>query len=178
MIVIACLGNPGRKYKKTRHNIGFIAGDYLRGCWSIKLSKKFDSAETGAGRIQGLEVRLLFPQTYMNNSGMAVKRALDFHKGDSTQLIVIHDEIELAFGDIRHKFGGGHKGHNGLRSIIQHCGSPDFHRIRFGVGRPDNPHITVADYVLSKFTKDEFKSLEQLLPEVENMIVSIIKEIG
>ena len=153
MNIIACLGNPGRKYAKNRHNIGFIAGEYIADQFNISIRKSNFNAKAGTGTINNSENLLLFPATYMNNSGQSIKKAMDFYKIKPTNLIVIHDEIELPFGVVKTKWGGGHKGQNGIRSIIENIGTPDFHRIRYGVGRPTNEHISVADHVLSKFFK-------------------------
>jgi PTH1 family peptidyl-tRNA hydrolase len=175
MFVIACLGNPGKKYAKNRHNIGFLLGEFIAEERGIKLiASSFDSI-SGKGTIQEHDVLLLMPQTYMNNSGASVRGALDFYKVPPERLVVIHDEIELPFGDYRTKFGGGHKGHNGIRSIMQEIGTPDFHRIRFGIGRPENPEVAVADHVLSNFSGDELARIRDLAPAVVDMLDSIIK---
>ena len=118
MIILAFLGNPGRKYSRTRHNIGFMVGEHFSGLSGIKINKKAFSAESGTGKINGHDTLLLFPQTFMNLSGKSVSKAMDFYDAESSDLIVVHDELELPFGEIKTKFGGGHKGHNGLRSII------------------------------------------------------------
>ncbi len=165
MIILAFLGNPGRKYARTRHNIGFITGEGLAAHEGIAVKQKQFKALTGAGRMAGREVLFLFPQTYMNNSGESLQAACRFYRTEPGQVIVCHDEIEYAFGRIEMKFGGGHRGHNGIRSIIQHTGSADFYRLRFGVGRPENPEFSVADYVLGRFTSEEEKKLEELLPQ-------------
>lgn len=155
MKIIAGLGNPGRKYAANRHNIGaLIAGEISRH-FSVLLKDDVFSSITGKGKINGESVLIILPQTYMNNSGIAIKAALDYYREDPGSLVVIHDEIELPFGDYRYKFGGGHKGHNGIRSIIQHTGTPDFHRIRVGVSRPRDGERAVADHVLSDFTQEE-----------------------
>ena len=99
---------------------------------------------------------------------------MDFYRTGPADLIVVHDEIELPFGEFREKFGGGHKGQSGLRSIIQHTGTPDFHRIRFGVGRPDNRHLSVADHVLSDFPDDAFSKITELLPDVADLIEALV----
>ena len=111
----------------------------------------------------------------MNNSGGPVRAALDYYKVAPERLVVVHDEIELPFGEFRLKFGGGHKGHNGIRSIMQEVGSADFHRIRFGVGRPDNPEIAVADHVLSNFSDEELSRIDDLFPSVTAMILSVMQ---
>lgn len=173
MKIIACLGNPGDKYRQTRHNIGFLLGEYICSHSGIAVNRKGFSAIYGTGRMQSHDILFLFPQTFMNLSGQAVSSALSFYKEDSTSLIVIHDEIELPFGDIRKKKGGGHKGHNGLRSIIQCTGSPEFQRLRFGVGRPEKGDV--ADYVLSDFSRAEREMFpdmfERARMELEGMII-------
>lgn len=177
MKIIACLGNPGTKYTNNRHNIGFLVGEYLANEYNISINKKNFDAKIGNGKIEHSDVMLLFPQTYMNNSGKSVQGALSFYKTDVSDLIVIHDEIELSFADCRIKKGGGHKGNNGLRSIIQCVGSPDFARIRFGVGRPENPNIPVADYVLSDFSGEEMGRIKELFPQVRDELVKLLKGI-
>ncbi|HPS56965.1 MAG TPA: aminoacyl-tRNA hydrolase [Spirochaetota bacterium] len=176
MIILAFLGNPGKKYSHTRHNIGFIAGQFFARETGISINKKNFLSECGTGSVAGHDALLLFPQTFMNLSGQAVKKAMDFYRTEHSGLITVHDEIELPFGEIRTKTGGGHKGHNGLRSIIAETGSADFHRIRFGVGRPENPQMEVADHVLSNFTSEESEKINQVLPEVSKLIISIISK--
>lgn len=174
MIIIACLGNPGKKYNRTRHNAGFIAGEYIASKEGISINKKAFNSETGTGKIRGKDVLLMFPQTYMNNSGTAVQKGLKFYNTSPSNLLVIHDDLELPFGQIKTKFSGGHKGHNGIRSIMAETGSADFHRIRFGIGRPENPHISVSDHVLANFTADEIKAMEELLPESARIIETLL----
>ena len=178
MIILAFLGNPGSKYSRTRHNIGFMTGEYFAGSSGIKVSKKAFSAETGTGRVNGRDLLLLFPQTFMNESGKSVAKAMDFHDVKHSGLIVVHDELELPFGEIKTKFGGGHKGHNGLRSIIAETGSADFHRVRFGIGRPANPQMEVADHVLSSFSREEVEALQKLIPRAVELILSIVNNIS
>lgn len=175
MFVVACLGNPGKKYIKNRHNIGFILGEYIAERYRIPLSSSSFNAVSGRGTIDDCDVLMIMPQTYMNNSGGPVRKALDFYKVPPARLVALHDDIELPFGQFRSKFGGGHKGQNGIRSIIQEVGTPDFHRIRFGVGRPENPDVAVADHVLSNFSGDEMARIRELAPAVAEMLVSILK---
>ena len=172
MKIVACLGNPGRKYKKTRHNIGFIIGEFLSKTFSISINKKDFKSKFGTGKINGTDVCIILPQTYMNSSGFSVRNIMNYYKSNENDLLVVHDEIELPFGKVNIKSGGGHKGHNGLRSIIQEIGSPDFTRLRFGVGRSDNDNISVADYVLSNFTKEELFKIEELFPEIQELVES------
>ncbi len=176
MKIVACLGNPERKYAKTRHNIGFIIGAGLSQSAGIAVNKKSFSSVCGMGRVDGADCLVMFPQTYMNNSGTAVMQALNYYREDPDNLIIIHDEIELPFGEYSLKYGGGHRGHNGLRSINDKIGTLDFYRFRFGVGRPRNPDITVADHVLSKFTSEELDRIDLMLPEMIDVILSVIKK--
>ncbi len=176
MKIISCLGNPGKKYGKTRHNIGFIIGEMIAREYNIKINQKSFSSLYGTGKIEGVETMLLLPQTFMNNSGQAVQSAVNYHKESYSNVIVIHDEIELPYGVIKEKTGGGHKGHNGLRSIIQHSSTPDFHRIRYGVGRPEDPRFSVADYVLANFTKEELFHIEENFKEVLDITLPIIEK--
>jgi len=173
MKLIACLGNPGKKYQKTRHNVGFMAGEKIADEFSISVKQKNFSALFGKGKINNEDTAIIFPQTFMNNSGESIAQAMNFFKLSPEDLIVIHDEIELPFGDIRKKLAGGHKGHNGLRSIIAKIQSPDFHRIRIGVGRPENSNIPVADYVLSNFEKDELLALNEKYQKIKDILLSI-----
>lgn len=174
MKIIACLGNPGKKYSNNRHNIGFLLGEAVARIANIPLRKKEFSSTTGAGEMAGRSVLLLFPETFMNNSGVALRAAIDYYRESPENIVVIHDEIELPFAEFRLKFGGGHKGHNGLRSIIRHIGTSDFHRLRFGVGRPPHPEMVVADYVLSDFTVAELLCIEEALPGVLDALTGLI----
>ena len=170
MKIIAFLGNPGLKYAKNRHNAGFIIGEYFSDKYSIKLDQKKFNSFSGRASLNGIEVCVLFPLTFMNNSGEAVIKAVNFYKEKPENIIAVHDEIELPFGRLSLKFGGGHKGHNGLRSIINHLGTADFARFRFGVGRPANPNIEVADFVLGNFLPEEMDNIMEILPETASMI--------
>jgi PTH1 family peptidyl-tRNA hydrolase len=176
MKILAFLGNPGLKYNRTRHNIGFLTGKRFAEINNIMINKKSFLSETGLCKIDDVDLLLLFPQTYMNESGKAVKKAMDYYGENHTNLIVVHDELELKFGEVKEKFKGGHKGHNGLRSIIEETGSADFYRIRFGIGRPDNESMSVSDHVLSKFTDDEMIEIENLMPGVVEIISKLIKK--
>jgi PTH1 family peptidyl-tRNA hydrolase len=177
MFVIACLGNPGKKYIKNRHNAGFILGEYLARQFKISIAPSAFHASAGKGLINTIEVLFLFPQDFMNVSGGSVRMAIDYYKVQPVHLVVLHDEIELPLGVVKKKFGGGHKGHNGIRAIINEIGTPDFHRIRIGVGRPDNPDMAVADHVLSNFTKEELIKIQESTPVVSELLFSIITDI-
>ena len=150
-LLVAGLGNPGREYARTRHNVGFMVCDELARRHGATFRSKF-SGELAEHRIDRARVALLKPQTFMNDSGRSVAPAVRFFKTDPTQLLVVHDEVDLEPGRLQARLGGGLAGHNGLRSIAKHLGTPDFLRLRVGVGRPERGDPRpVADFVLSPF---------------------------
>ena len=153
-LLVAGLGNPGREYAATRHNVGFMVADELArrlgGSWRAKFSG--DLAEV---RLNGLRLALLKPQTFMNESGGSVGAAARFFKVEPEDLVVVHDEVDLEPGRLQARLGGGLAGHNGLRSVAQHLGTPEFGRLRIGVGRPERGDPRpVADFVLSEFSPE------------------------
>ena len=153
--VIVGLGNPGSKYTETRHNAGFwfieeVARKYMA---TFRPDKKFHG-EVAKVSIEGKDIWLLKPDTFMNRSGLAVQSLLSFYRFTAEQLLVAHDEIDLPPGTAKLKTGGGHGGHNGLRDIISQLGSKDFHRLRIGVGHPGSKD-QVVDYVLHTASRDD-----------------------
>ena len=178
MYLVVGLGNPGKKYERNRHNVGFMVVERLARSHGLPdFKEKFSAVWTkgeiaaGGGRHP---VALLEPQTYMNLSGDSVQPAAAFLKVDPSHVIVVHDELDLPWQDVRLKVGGGHAGHNGLRSIIQRLGTPEFIRVRVGVGRPP-PGFRgdVADYVLADF--DALEKSE--LPDVVDRAVLAIEKV-
>jgi peptidyl-tRNA hydrolase, PTH1 family len=172
------LGNPGSRYAGTRHNIGFEVANLLAARWDLPRPKDKYKARFTVGRIYpgGPAVALLQPQTYMNESGSSVGPARGALHLDLDHVVVIHDEIDLPFGRIESRIGGGLAGHNGLKSLKQGLGSPDFRRVRVGVGRPDttDPEI-VSAHVLGKFTEpaDDVRDLiERAASEAERVVTS------
>ncbi len=170
MKLVVFLGNPGKRYSKTRHNIGFIIGEHFAERHGIRCSQKGFGGFYGTGKVGNTDVCVLVPHTYMNRSGESVSQAMSFYKLETSSLVAVHDEIDFVFGRFEIKKGGGHRGHNGIRSIIQQAGNPDFSRLRFGVGRPDDSRVPVADYVLSEFSRDEMQSIASLMPEVLDLL--------
>ena len=159
--VIVGLGNPGSKYTETRHNAGFWFVEELAaasGC-PFRPEKKFHGELTKVS-IAGNDIWLLKPDTFMNRSGLAVKSLMSFYRLKPENLLVAHDEIDLPPGTIKLKTGGGHGGHNGLRDIISHLGTKDFHRLRVGVGHPGNKD-DVVDYVLRRPSHDDRLMIDQ-----------------
>jgi peptidyl-tRNA hydrolase, PTH1 family len=149
--LIAALGNPGSQYQYHRHNVGFMVGEELRRRHGLPSLRSRFKGLTGEGTVAGQRVVLLLPTTFMNLSGTSVVEAVRWYKTPVEELLVIHDEVELPFGDVRLKEGGGLGGHNGLRSIEQSLGSREFWRLRVGVGRPSSSHRPLADHVLEPF---------------------------
>jgi PTH1 family peptidyl-tRNA hydrolase len=154
-LLVAGLGNPGREYAGNRHNVGFMVADELArrhgGTWKGKFN-----ARVAEVRIDGHKVVLLKPETYMNDSGRSISSAMRFFKLEPESVLVVHDETDLPLGRLQARRGGGLAGHNGLRSVAQHLGTPEFLRLRIGVGRPERGDPRpLADYVLANFEAHE-----------------------
>lgn len=172
--IIVGLGNPGDKYKYTRHNAGFLALSYMSQKLNVDITKsKFKALYTECV-IGGKRVILMLPQTFMNLSGEAVRAAMDFYKIPIENVIVIFDDISLACGKLRIRKSGSAGGHNGLKSIIEHAGSDAFPRIKIGVGEKPHPEMDLADWVLSSFSKDEqtllFDKFDNVMKATELMV--------
>lgn len=176
MIVIAGLGNPTDKYRGTRHNVGFEAIDRIASDYGITVETYKHKALCGKGIIAGQKVLLMKPQTFMNNSGEAVREAMDFYKiNPEDELIVIYDDISLSEGRLRIRAKGSAGGHNGIKSIIAHAGTEKFKRIRIGVGeKPDK--MDLADYVLGHFSQEDRKRIEEAVVDVSEAVGVMIGE--
>ncbi|MFD1796316.1 aminoacyl-tRNA hydrolase [Paracoccus aurantiacus] len=161
MKLIVGLGNPGAKYAANRHNIGFMAVDRIAGDHGFSPWRSRFQGEVAEGRLGSEKVMLLKPATFMNLSGQSVGEAMRYLKIQPEDVIVVHDELDLAPGKCRVKLGGGHAGHNGLRSIHQHIGEA-YHRVRLGIGHPGHKD-RVAGYVLSDFAKSDADWLDDLM---------------
>ncbi len=172
--LIVGLGNPGSKYLWTRHNAGFMVLDSLSHLTDIAVTRKSYAGLYGEGDWQGERLLLLKPQTFMNLSGRSAAAALNFHKLAIRDMLVIHDDLDIPFGQVKLKAGGGHGGHNGLRSLTAELGSGDFIRIRVGIGRP--LHGDMADYVLTSFNREEMALLPRLLDGVVDVLQLLLLE--
>ena len=159
MYLIVGLGNPGEKYAHTRHNAGFDVVDAIAEEIGVRYWKSECGALTGKGRFHGVDVVLAKPQSFMNTSGGPVKQLMGAHKVDAEHLVIVHDELDIDPGTVRVKFGGGHAGHNGLRSICDKTLTRDWFRVRIGIGRPPG-RMDVADYVLSLPKKEAAEAFE------------------
>ena len=172
--LIVGLGNPGRKYEGTRHNVGFEALRRLADRFRLELSRsKFDGVYT-TGLIAHQDVVLLEPHTFMNRCGKSVLAARQFYDVPGDQILVFHDDIDLDCGRLKIKRGGGHGGHNGLRDIISRIGERDFVRLRLGVGRPD--HGNVTGHVLGKFTSDERPDIDEMIEEACDAVEIVLSD--
>lgn len=172
--LIVGLGNPGRDYADTRHNAGFwfveaVARKYGG---SFKYDRKFQG-EVARVRIEGQEVWLLKPDTFMNLSGQAVQALMQFYKIDLASVLVVHDELDLPAGVARLKQGGGHGGHNGLRDITQRCGGNGFQRLRLGIGHPGDKS-RVTGHVLSKVSRDDMADIEQAMAAAMDVLPQVV----
>jgi len=163
MYVIIGLGNPGQRYRKTRHNIGFMVAEKLAAKVELDIKQKSFNALWGKGQIKNKKLIVAMPQTYMNLSGTAVRQLKTFFKTDISKVIVIHDDLDLPFGALRLKTGGGNAGHKGLMSIESNLGSADFIRVRLGIGKPADKS-RIEGYVLEPFNDEE----KDILPEIIN----------
>lgn len=164
-VLIVGLGNPGNEYSLTRHNVGFMAVDAMASADAVW--KKEKDALTTRIDVNGLRVILVKPQTFMNNSGIAVAQLMNFYKVPIENLIVIHDDMDLKVGTKREKIGGSSAGHNGIKSIDAHCGS-EYRRIRIGIGHPrdyDSP-MNPVDWVLGKFDDEQLKQIKSVIQSI------------
>ncbi len=175
MFLIVGLGNPGSEYEKTRHNVGFMAVDELTQVYGFgPFKSKFDGL-VSEGRIANEKVYILKPQTYMNLSGNSVVKAANFYKILPQNIIVIHDDMDLPVGKLKAKLGGGAGGHNGLKSIDAAI-TPNYNRVRIGVGHPNKGGEAVVNHVLSRFSKVDAEVIEQEICLVCDIIDVLIKD--
>lgn len=170
--LIVGLGNPGREYERTRHNVGFRTVELLAKTAGAKLDRAKFRGLTCTGTLAGQKVLLLKPETFMNNSGEAVQLAAMFYRVPISRILVVSDDISLPVGRIRVRAEGSAGGHNGLKSIISHLGSQDFPRVRIGVGAKPHPDYDLADWVLSNFSAEEEKALA---PAVEHAAAAVLE---
>ncbi|MEU9824505.1 aminoacyl-tRNA hydrolase [Micromonospora chersina] len=174
--LVVGLGNPGREYAGNRHNVGFMVAELLAGRVGGKFGRhKRAMAEVAEGRLGfgGPKLVLLKPLTYMNLSGGPVVALAQFHKIPPERVIAVHDELDIPYGQVRVKCGGGEGGHNGLRSMSKSLGTKDYVRVRFGIGRPPGRQDP-ADYVLSDFSSSERKELEFLVDRAADVVESVV----
>ena len=174
MYIIVGLGNPGRQYAHTRHNVGFDTIDVLADRYRIPIDTKKHKALFGKGVIEGQKVILAKPQTFMNLSGESVRELIDFYKIDETEeLIVVYDDISLEPGQLRLRAKGSAGGHNGIKNIIAHLGGQVFKRVKVGIGEKPRG-FDLADYVLSRFSKAERELVGESLERAADAVVKII----
>ncbi len=173
--LIVGLGNPGSNYSKTRHNVGWMALEKFAQVKNIYWRDKFKGSYAEFA-LRGDKIFLLKPKTFMNLSGESVVDLAQFYKIATQDILVLHDELDIPFGTLALKNGGGAAGHNGLKSIIEKTGTPDFKRLRIGIGRPIHPNMPPASYVLSNFDSEEEKLLDDLLSLASEAINCYINE--
>lgn len=175
MILIAGLGNPGKEYALTRHNVGYDVVDRLSEKHRIRVDRIKFRSMTGEGIISGEKVILIKPLTYMNNSGLAISEALRFYKLTVDDLIVLVDDIDIEFGSVRIRKKGSAGSHNGMKSIISHIQNDGFTRIKLGIGSKP-PDFDLADFVLSRFSKDERAEVECMVKKAADAVETILSE--
>ena len=175
MKMIAGLGNPGTEYQQTPHNLGFMAVDLLAREWGLELAHREAQALTAAARLEGMEVLLAKPQTYMNLSGIAVARLLEKYGLEASDLIVLVDDAALPLGSLRIRLRGSAGGHNGLKSLIGALNSNEFVRVRMGVG-PDEPVADLASHVLGRFRRSDLETVSEMLSQACEAVHLIVRE--
>ena len=174
--LLVCLGNPGKDYENTRHNIGFMAADELGRKENVSINKLRYRALTGEVTIAGQRVMVLKPQTYMNLSGESVKLAGGFYKIPPERVLVISDDVSLPLGKLRIRANGSAGGHNGLKNIIQHLGTDQFPRIKVGVGAPQHPEHEMVNWVIGNFTPSEKKVVNEAIGRALDAVACIISK--
>ncbi len=175
MRLIVGLGNPGAQYENTRHNAGFMVIDKIGIEFGISIDKKKFDVHYGRGTIKDHAVMLAKPMAFMNRSGEPVQKLAAYFKIPSKELIVVHDDIDLAFGRLKIKEKGGHGGHKGLKSIIRAVGQDAFVRVRIGIGRSETGN-SVSDHVLGRFYDDEAKLLDAIINRARDAVITILTE--
>ena len=173
MFLIVGLGNPGKQYENTRHNVGFETIDYLSALYRIDINQTKHKALFGKGIIQGKKVILAKPQTFMNNSGESIREIVNYYDIDVNNLIVVYDDVDLDVGKLRVRPKGSSGTHNGMRSIVYQLNSEDFPRIRIGIGKPQGK-IDMAAYVLGRFSTEERGSINSVVERASIAISSIL----
>ena len=175
MKMIVGLGNPGKEYEKTKHNLGFLFLEYIEKKYNLKINKKaFDSLilETN---FEGEKVVFVKPQTYMNLSGIAVSKVKQFYKIKNEDIIVIFDDIDIPFETIRYRSKGSGGSHNGMKNIVQSIGTEDFSRIRIGLGGLKHENQDLKDFVLQRFSKEQLEKLDIVFENVEDKLKEFLK---
>jgi peptidyl-tRNA hydrolase, PTH1 family len=172
--LIVGLGNPGSRFANTRHNAGFMAVDELARRHGLRFSQRQANAEVARGSIEGQPVLLAKPQTYMNNSGTSVRGLVHFYKIPLERVLVVYDDFALPLGTLRIRERGSAGGHNGLESVIRHLGTQSFPRLRIGVDQPDVAGHSHIAWVLGRFTKEEQRQLEEILPRAAEAIEAVL----
>jgi PTH1 family peptidyl-tRNA hydrolase len=172
MFLLVGLGNPGQKYARTRHNVGFDVADRLGERWGIAVTRTASNALVGDGIVKNERAVIMKPQAFVNRSGGPVRAAMDFYKIPIGNVVVVHDELEVAFGKVRIKRGGGHGGHNGVRDLNQHVGT-DYPRIRVGTGRPPEGWDP-ADFLL--WREEEGQDVLHMIERASDAAESIVTE--
>lgn len=176
MYLVVGLGNPGREYGGTRHNLGFRVLDDLASRLKAPVAKPLFKSFTGRAALNGKAVILAKPQTYMNLSGDAVSALMNWFKIPVTRLVVVFDDLDLPPGKIRVRPGGGHGGHRGMMSIMEKLGTGEFTRVRIGIGRPPSPDWDVADWVLGRLTEEEELMAGRAVERAADAVITLVSE--
>lgn len=174
LFIVVGLGNPGRTYDNTRHNVGFDTIDFLSEKYGIKVSKSKHKALIGDGAVEGVRTLLVKPQTFMNLSGESVREIMEWYKVPAGNVILVYDDIDLSFGKIRVRAKGSSGSHNGMKSVIYQIQTDDFPRVRIGIGKP-TVGWALVDYVLGKFPEEDRKLINESVENAADAVSTIIK---
>lgn len=174
MKIVVGLGNPGLEYAKTRHNFGFLFLEYLEEKYKFKIDKKKLDSLIGEFTINNEKVIFVKPQTYMNLSGNAVVKVKQWYKVENEDIVIVFDDIDIPFGEVRYKANGSGGSHNGMKNIVQMLSSQNIARIRLGMGNTKHPEQDIADFVLSRFSKDEEDKLYEIFTKSENKLLEFL----
>jgi PTH1 family peptidyl-tRNA hydrolase len=175
MLLFAGLGNPTEKYKNTKHNFGFLLADQIISDYKLTIISNKNSYQLFSGFIKNQKILLIKPLQYINLSGQAIAEVKNFYKIDPHNIFVMHDDLDIEFGRIKLKLGGGNGGHNGLKDIDAKIGK-NYFRLRLGIGRPENPNYEISDYVLSKFNQEELEKLDKINQKISDLLPLLLQE--
>lgn len=174
--IVCFLGNPGRKYENTRHNLGFLTADELERRHGLRITRLKYSALTCVGELGGVQALFMKPQTYMNLSGDAVAPAAAFYRIEPAHILVVSDDVSLPPGKLRIRKKGSAGGHNGLKSVIARLGTEDFPRIKLGIGAPPHPDYELADWVLGTPSKDEQAAVNDMISRAADAVETVLRD--
>lgn len=174
MKIIVGLGNPGKEYEKTRHNVGWMYLEHLESKYKLNISKKEHDSETGESNINNQKIIFVKPQTYMNLSGNAVQKLKSWYKVEESDILIVFDDIDIEFGDVRFKEKGSGGTHNGMKNIVQMLSTENVARIKIGIGGVKHPNQDLKDFVLQRFSREEIEKLNDIFQVADEKLLKFL----